>query len=346
MSLSDPSLLLDSVALREMCIRQPEWTHPVNVWLKLQDTEGDAFYTMVGEHVWDDLQVCTFFMGWPYKWAVMRMRQFDVTGAALLFLQEVIVHGGSPLWIAASITSMFVDELTRKPLIDDTRVNLMVSILSMLCRRDTSVVSILNDRLFFLALSVHVNEDTLLSITELLLLMSLEDYMKAYPTIERLNEFASMPISTTKRAYLFRFLATLGNSPLWESMMIELVDRLLHKYKRVPLESHPLLLSLMSDTSVRFVVVMARTHKLGIVRGCGPSIAAAVERQWPTDQRPAGEETKTCPITLHPMRNPVVASDGHTYERWAILEHMSRVSMNSPLTNTRLQYTLFRHFSA
>ena len=46
-----------------------------------------------------------------------------------------------------------------------------------------------------------------------------------------------------------------------------------------------------------------------------------------------------CPITLEIMQDPVIASDGNTYERFAILQHISMdiVSPLSPLTRNPLQ---------
>ncbi len=38
-----------------------------------------------------------------------------------------------------------------------------------------------------------------------------------------------------------------------------------------------------------------------------------------------------CPITLLPMKDPVIAQDGHTYEREAII-HWLQTNPNSPLT--------------
>ena len=42
-----------------------------------------------------------------------------------------------------------------------------------------------------------------------------------------------------------------------------------------------------------------------------------------------------CPITLEPCVDPVVASDGHTYERAAILQVIADTAC-SPLTRARL----------
>ena len=51
-----------------------------------------------------------------------------------------------------------------------------------------------------------------------------------------------------------------------------------------------------------------------------------------------------CPITMSIMRDPVVASDGHTYERDAIMRHLSTNSL-SPITQQPLDYMLFDNYS-
>ena len=52
-----------------------------------------------------------------------------------------------------------------------------------------------------------------------------------------------------------------------------------------------------------------------------------------------------CPITLQGCSFPVTASDGHTYERSAILTHMVRNGMRSPLTGANMRYELFPNLS-
>ena len=60
-----------------------------------------------------------------------------------------------------------------------------------------------------------------------------------------------------------------------------------------------------------------------------------------------------CPITLLPMKDPVIAEDGHTYEREAIV-HWLQTNPNSPLTrqpmridalnpNTKLKQAIERY---
>ena len=46
-----------------------------------------------------------------------------------------------------------------------------------------------------------------------------------------------------------------------------------------------------------------------------------------------------CPITYEPFRDPVVAADGHSYERSAIAERLARRE-TSPVTGCRLPHPL------
>lgn len=72
-------------------------------------------------------------------------------------------------------------------------------------------------------------------------------------------------------------------------------------------------------------------------------------RLWPTRFGPVFDATWTrsetqttereCPITLEPMVDPVVASDGHVYERDAILTHLLK-NDTSPLTRETMDYTV------
>lgn len=53
----------------------------------------------------------------------------------------------------------------------------------------------------------------------------------------------------------------------------------------------------------------------------------------------------TCPITLAPMAFPVVASDGHTYERDALLAHLVRNGFVSPLTRAALLGEVYPNYA-
>ena len=55
------------------------------------------------------------------------------------------------------------------------------------------------------------------------------------------------------------------------------------------------------------------------------------------------EEVTHCPITHAPFQDPVVASDGHTYERKAITEWLGK-AQTSPITRENISTTLFQNF--
>jgi hypothetical protein len=66
----------------------------------------------------------------------------------------------------------------------------------------------------------------------------------------------------------------------------------------------------------------------------------SVLHQWPNWRRNKGEgggadSEKTCPITLEPIIDGIIASDGHLYERAALLTHMVD-KHESPMTREYL----------
>jgi hypothetical protein len=57
------------------------------------------------------------------------------------------------------------------------------------------------------------------------------------------------------------------------------------------------------------------------------------------------EETLLCPITLERMKDPVIAQDGWTYERKAIMDHFkkNRRDIRSPMTNLEMDTYLIEN---
>jgi hypothetical protein len=56
---------------------------------------------------------------------------------------------------------------------------------------------------------------------------------------------------------------------------------------------------------------------------------------------PSETDARCCPITLAPCERPVVASDGHVYERDALLRHMCVTGATSPMTRETLEWHLY-----
>ena len=108
---------------------------------------------------------------------------------------------------------------------------------------------------------------------------------------------------------------------------------MLHLHKESRLESLACAASMHAPTHLQWRVV--RAH---------------LRRHWPAkmealigpDEGVRREARKECcPITHQPLVDAVVASDGHTYERDALLEHMARNGALSPMTREPLEYHLY-----
>lgn len=119
----------------------------------------------------------------------------------------------------------------------------------------------------------------------------------------------------------------------------------------------PLMAHALITTSVRFVVVMEILGKLAPFVRCVHDhatsdchwriVRAALRRAWPAkvhdeevvsviEEEGDAQDAFLCPITMERMRHPCVASDGHTYERDAILQHLVRNGFVSPITRQPL----------
>lgn len=78
---------------------------------------------------------------------------------------------------------------------------------------------------------------------------------------------------------------------------------------------------------------LARLYLLAWIFGI---FTVCISADVPDDERP---NEHLCPITLTVMVDPVLAVDGHSYERNAILEHFQRNGAKSPKTNLPLEHT-------
>jgi hypothetical protein len=158
------------------------------------------------------------------------------------------------------------------------------------------------------------------------------------------------------------FLRSCAQMPCWRPLLVEhvLSARLAH----LP-SAAPLVHTLVQGASVELVV---RAYRAGtslldvVVAHCTPSLretSPLLFAAWEATARRVrllceGEEraegrasasAHTCPITLDACRDPVAASDGHVYERSAIVSHMIRNGVWSPLTREPIDYTLVPLFS-
>lgn len=154
--------------------------------------------------------------------------------------------------------------------------------------------------------------------------------------------------------------------PEWRPRLVDAVVTLL-RHDILPILG-PLLAAMLTGTSVELVLRLHRASHLGrLARAANAhaiggevngivwrAVRAQLRHQWPAkmteilDHGIVGKRRKledagghTCPITHMPMHHPVVASDGHTYERDALMEHMASSGPVSPMTREVLEYHLY-----
>ena len=142
-----------------------------------------------------------------------------------------------------------------------------------------------------------------------------------------------------------------------------------------PMEMGTFMSSMLTTTSVHLVVSLENTARLRQLLRAAHAYASnslawravrgQVRKQWPAkyaeylpqlaqlelvttrQQRKstsgAPSLSATCPITLDICIHPVVASDGHTYERDALMRHLSIAGFISPMTKGMLEYHLYEN---
>lgn len=186
------------------------------------------------------------------------------------------------------------------------------------------------------------------------------------------------PGSPTHLVLSLRFLECLAGSVEWHPYLSEWVVAL-SRYNW-PVIFGPLVANMLGTTSVHFVVALARAGGLERLvsaayahstttdpRGA-PSEMVEYGREmwtlamarlcsvWPSrvaatlhpsdDDAPPPSTTYECPITLQPCVRPAVASDGHTYERDALMRLLVESDVPvSPLTKAPLSLVAFDNFS-
>lgn len=125
----------------------------------------------------------------------------------------------------------------------------------------------------------------------------------------------------------------------------------------------PLLATMLGTTSVELVLRLHTAGRLASLAGTADDLAhregavglswravrASLRRQWPSyisPPWPTPSSGVVCPITLDHCAIPVVASDGYTYERDAIVRHMATNGPVSPMTRQTLEYHLYDNRAA
>lgn len=163
-----------------------------------------------------------------------------------------------------------------------------------------------------------------------------------------------------------RFLEGLAARMEWHAHLSEWVVHL-SRYGWPPPFGR-LVANMLSTPSVQFVVDMERHGRLALlIRMAHSHVAALRDEAWrivrgrlrmiwpsrfaavlnlPDVCKVVAATAYECPITLQPCVHPTVASDGHTYERDALLRLMVETEeARSPVTKARLACVIFENYA-
>jgi hypothetical protein len=178
--------------------------------------------------------------------------------------------------------------------------------------------------------------------------------------------FAAACPADTALADAMNYIATCARLPLWRPFVVEHVLAM----RRWTLPSYGAVVAALLDAEddVELVVraeregapLLQRANALAAAEGEHSSTwAKAAERYRAlrgghedgaaadgTTDDACVDARPVCPLTLCPCVGAVVASDGRTYERGAIVEHMIRSGMWSPMTRAPLHYTLYARYDS
>ena len=160
--------------------------------------------------------------------------------------------------------------------------------------------------------------------------------------------------------YSLRFLERLAALMEWHVFISEwIVSLSKHKW---PLVFGKLVSNMLSTPSVVFIVDLHRAHRLDSLILASHNLAVKnqdwmrvcrrLRSQWPSrfakvldfQDETCSSTMYECPITLQKCISPVVASDGHTYERDALFKVLTTDPI-SPITKSRLSYILFDNYA-
>lgn len=326
----------------------------VRVSSHISTLQEAALYMYVEQQVWPSEVRTAFFLQQPLEEELFRLQsssKWDVFSDFRLyvFLSTAISKGALASRVFTAVSNKVIDAVK-----DTYCIRSLLDFVLTVLHRDSSLAPQLNDCKFFLNL-VH-RRDFASLISYAVSLSEYDCFQDHFPIIlHKCTTFlrsgmTDPDIRRNALRLLERFTST------WHSVV-----------SRVLAESSPsgwradmgrLLKQMLTSTSVEFVLRVEGFQQLDslILFAFKTSseedwmeVLCRLKLQWPQRVRevlkepvPAQSITDvTCPITLTECVYPVVASDGHTYERDALMQHMAIRGAFSPITRGVISYHLF-----
>lgn len=303
----------------------------------------------------------------------LRTKETVHSAGEIYLLIEVVNYGANCARIAAALMPTLTAILPHTPFVKE-----ICSMLKHLVHHDHHVESMLHCDRFMENLARRIQHSTCKHITDVVIEANLYDQASLiHPIMRECFRLLSSELAHVHHRLCeeegvdasLNFVTLCASKRAWYSMLIPHVIDLSRNGWLSVLGLLLMNMFSVSSSSIEFIVRLHHSGKLqSLIRAAYEfhsvyinewnAIRGYLEKQWPTqvafvmniditDRKSSVSSCDICcPITLHPCIYPVVASDGHTYDRDAIMKHITTLGMISPTTKQHLEYHLFVNYAA
>lgn len=323
----------------------------LHVSIVLCTLKGNAYFEYVHGQVWSSLTRTVFFLQQPLEHALMDIaaapeKACEHDTLCFRFLCEALDAQASAARIACGLAVPLAKI--------SSRVKRLACYCNVLRRmfEDPAARPLMLVPELFEGLATRVKEDaciveTLAVLSDNIMLAPVADACATVLVCDVLGQHVTPP------SPMLRFLEECAKGAQLRQRLVPRVVAM--KRHGWPPAMGVLVGRMLSDTSIEFVLRLHEEHGLPLLIRCAHTNASwnaardGLCRHWPgkvaevlNRVEPTRDPTNyECPITLVACTRPVVASDGHVYERDALVQHMATNGMWSPLTKETLAHHVY-----
>ncbi len=329
-------------------------------WIRMKRLNDSQLFDYIENEVWSSVMMTSFFMERPFEWVISKQHGKALTQEYLDFIDSALKRGADTDYLATTLVPSFATSLVYG------NRTLSVPIANLLLTfSHTCQSSLLQDRKLLDALASHLKPmsgivcpvvELCLSMVDTMVVVDLKEIVYKLHYIITSSALSNR-LNDKEVVGIFKLFTVLSKTDEWHRYIAFMAVSFV-KHNLKPYECIHLIFALLDSESVLFLILLARSNllevfregvgTLGTLRHDGTSwmdVYHMTNRKWPnlsTDIESSFEDDEeTCPITLCSFVNPVVASDGHTYERSALLRHLAENGMTSPITKQPLTFSLY-----
>ncbi|RPF82504.1 MAG: hypothetical protein CBC65_000075 [Rhodothermaceae bacterium TMED105] len=342
-------------------------------WIRIKSLSDAPLFNYIEREVWPYHAMTIFFMERPFEQVVLQQHGKPITPEYLKFIATALNRGADTDRLATALVPSFATSLASEVrALDVPIVNILLTF-SKTCEPD-----LLQDRKLLDSLAQHLTAKTgivhpvveiCLTILDTMITVDLKEIVYKLHYIAT-SSAVSHHLDQQEALIVFKLFSNISKTDVWHEYTANMAITFVKK-KLKPDECILLIYSLLESSSVLFLVLLSKLDLLGLLREtldfvclCGNGthghksyegitwvdVYNILNQKWPDLSSDTGAsqdaDEETCPITLCPFVKPVVASDGHTYERTAIMRHMADNGMVSPMTKEPMTYILYDNWSA